>query len=46
MPPVAVQHVSVNVKGCIFWASQHSLRLCPQYSTVNANKEQLEALWH
>ena len=43
-PPVAVQHVSVNDKSCIFCASQHSSRHCPQYSTVNARKAQLEAL--
>ena len=46
VPPVVVQHVSVNAKDCIFCASQHSLRHCPQYSTVNARKAQLEALGH
>ena len=46
MPPVVVQHVSVNAKGCIFCASQHSSRHCPQYPSVNARRDQLAALGH
>ena len=44
VPPVAVQHVSVNARGCIFCASQHSSRHCPQYPSVNARRDQLAAL--